>query len=198
MVRIFHIPIRRLRERFTGVAANAVRGADLAADVSGIHLIHDVAERRKLIFAVIAVNAIVDGDEANVVIGEVRIRVIPDLQIIAPEAAHVLHDDGGDVAHFNVLQQLLKAGTVEIGAGVPVIHIVSSVAEVILFGIFLKHPLLIGDGIAVALGAVVSGQTAVKRGNSRVLRFLFRLHSVLLSGSRTGIFTRQHTFFRKG
>lgn len=74
----------------------------------------------------------------------------------------------------------------------------SGVAEVIFLGIFLKHPLLIGDGIAVALGAVVSGQTAVKRCDPSVLLFLFRLHSVLLSGSRTGIFILQHTFFREG
>ena len=161
MIRVLHVPIWRLRERFAGVAANAVRGADLSADVSGVHLVHDVAERSELVFSVVAVHAIVDGNEANVVIGEVRIRVIADLQIVAPEAAHILHDDGGDIAHFNVLQQLLKAGAVEIRAGVSVIHIVSRVAEVIFLGIFLKHPLLIGDGIAIALGAVVSGQTAV-------------------------------------
>ena len=62
-----------------------MRASYLAADVLGIHLVHYVTERAEIILAVFAVNAIVDGDEANVVLGKIIVCVLAYLKIVSSE-----------------------------------------------------------------------------------------------------------------
>ena len=58
---------------------------------------------------------------------EVGVGVVAHLQIITTQAGHILHNDGGHIAHFNVLQQLLEAGPAEVCAGVAIVHIKTGV-----------------------------------------------------------------------
>ena len=52
-------------------------------------------------------------------------------------------------------------GTVEVCSRIAVIHITASVGEAVFFCVFLQQFLLIGDGIAVVISAVITGQAAV-------------------------------------
>ena len=54
-------------------------------------VIHNVAERGKIIIAVDAVHAIVNGDQANAFHAQ-NLHDLSDLEIVAPRAAHVLYD----------------------------------------------------------------------------------------------------------
>ena len=56
--------------------------AYLAADIPGIHLVHDVAERDKFIVAVDTVHTVIDGNEPDVSVGEIAFGVISALQIV--------------------------------------------------------------------------------------------------------------------
>ncbi len=119
-----------------------MRRTHLAADVSGVHLVHYISKRRKLVLSVIAVNTIVYGDESDVMVGEEGVGVVADLEIVSAEARHILHDHGGDIAHLDVLEYLLKAGAVEVSAGVAVVHIEAGVAEAVLLGVLGQELLL--------------------------------------------------------
>ena len=132
-----------------------MRTSDLAADVTGVHLVHHVPKRGKLVFPVRAVHTVVDGDKTNAHVGEIGVGVIADRQIIPAEAGHILHDDRADIAQLDVFHHLLKARTVEVRAGVAVVDIEAGVGEAVFFGVLFEHPFLIGDGIAVALRTVV-------------------------------------------
>ena len=89
-----------------------------------------------------AVHIIVDGDKADVVVGKIVFGVIPYLQIFTPETGHILNDDRADISHFNIIEQLLKARSIEVCAGVAVIHIELGVAHMVFPGVCLEHFLL--------------------------------------------------------
>ena len=57
----------------------------------------------------------------------------------------ILNDDRADISHFDIIEQLLKARSVEIRAGVAVIHIKLCVAHVVFLGVRLEHFLLRQD-----------------------------------------------------
>ena len=143
-----------------------MRGTDLARNITGVHLIHNILERRDLVFSLVAVHQIVDGDKADIVVGEENIRVMPDGNVISAETGQILDHDDGNIAHFNIIQQCLKTGTVEIGAGVTVVHVVFYVLKTVFFCLLLQHFLLIADGIALTFLSVVTRKAAVKSGNA--------------------------------
>ena len=76
ILRGFLVPIGRLSQRFSGVAPQTVGASDLAADVTGVHFIHDIAEGCQLIFSVVAIHTVVDGDKTDAVVWEIAIRVV--------------------------------------------------------------------------------------------------------------------------
>ena len=61
---VLQVTVRRLRKRLAHVPAYTVRASHLPADITGVHLIHDVFERRDLVFSLVAVHQIVDGDNS--------------------------------------------------------------------------------------------------------------------------------------
>ena len=90
-----------------------MRASDLAADVLGVHLVHHVAERAEIILSVLAVDAIVDGDESDVVFREIVVGILSDLKVVPSETGGILDNDGRNVAHVHVLQHLLESGAIE-------------------------------------------------------------------------------------
>ena len=142
----------------------------LAADILGVQLVHDILDGDKIIHVrcpVQTVHIIVDGDKADVVLGEIAFGIISDLEILTSESRKILDDHGGDIAHFNIFQHLLKAGTAEIGAGETVIYVGLGVAEMIFTGISAEHFLLIRDGVTLlVVAAVVAAEAAIESGNS--------------------------------
>ena len=103
-------------------AAIPHHGANLLAGVLRIEVIEQIAEGRELVITPAAVYSIIDGDESHVMAGKDQFRVVAHLQVITPEAAHVLHDPGADLAFFHQAKTFLHTGTVEIRAGVSVVH----------------------------------------------------------------------------
>ena len=97
---------------------------------------------QSLVHAGDGVHAVVDGDEADVVIGEVLLRVVAHLQVFAAQAGHVLDDDRRDVAQLDVLQQPLEVRAVEVRAGVPVVHVDAGIQQTVLLGVAQEHLLL--------------------------------------------------------
>ena len=88
------------------------------------------------------------------------------MQVFTPETGHILNDDRADISHFDIIEQFLKARSVEIRAGVAVIHIELGVAHVGFFGVRLEHFLLVGNGVTLPVCIVVSTKTAIQSGNS--------------------------------
>lgn len=58
VVRVLDIPIRRLAHRLTGIAFDLVADAPLLADIAGVPLIEQIADRSKLVFALRRVDVI--------------------------------------------------------------------------------------------------------------------------------------------
>ena len=92
-----------------------------------------------------AVHAIVDRNKADVVIGEKGIRIVTHLQIVPAEPGHILYDYHSNITGLNVLNHLLKAGTVEVCTCITIIHIEFGIRKMMVFGIFGKQLFLRRD-----------------------------------------------------
>ncbi|MPN48611.1 hypothetical protein SDC9_196221 [bioreactor metagenome] len=158
-------------------------GLDLAAGVPKIPFRHDVEERRELAtVAVEAVDAVGDGDEADVLLPEEHFRVKARLQIIPAYPAHILADDRIDAPALYFGNKGFPAGTVKVSARPAVICKMDEVRKAVLTGVVLQHFLLRGDGIGFAALFVVAAETLVKGCDFRFL--LPDVHTELLSGNR--------------
>ena len=76
-------------------------------------VLEHIADRGKLTFAACAVHTVIDGNEMNAKLRENNIGIHSHLEIIAPEAAHVLYDDALDPSCLDVGKHTLEARTVE-------------------------------------------------------------------------------------
>ena len=133
-----------------GVPLDPNGGFLLAAQVTKIPFVHDVEEGRKLVAVlVIAVHAVGDGSKVDTVLPEEYLRVKSGLQIVAPCPAHILDNDMGHLACFNVRHQLFPCRTLEIAAAPSIIGIVAAVGVASLLGIAFEVFFLIHDGVAI-------------------------------------------------
>lgn len=74
-------------------------------------VLHNVAERGKLIVALAAVHAVRNGHQPHVMLREELLRVVAHFQIIAAQAGQFFHEHGGDVARLNCLKHLMERQT---------------------------------------------------------------------------------------
>lgn len=89
----------------------------------------------------------------------------------------IFYDQGADLARLGKLHELHKSGTGKICAGPSVIYKKSCVLKTVFFCVTRKYIFLIGNGIALALRFVVSGETAIERGDLRIRhRCIFHFH----------------------
>lgn len=136
--RVFPVAVGRLAQRFAGIAPDTMGRPHLAADVPGVHLVHHISKWGKLIFAVIAVYAVIHRNEKDIVFREEGVCVVSNTEIISAKPGYILDDDRCHIAHFDILNHLLKRWTVEIRAGITVVHIETGITEAIFFGVFLQ------------------------------------------------------------
>ena len=130
---------------------------DFSAAIPDIPLVHDVQKRRELTaFPVLAVHAVGDGDKANALLSEHDFRVKPDLQIIAPDAAHVLDNDRVDSAIINPGNHLFPPRAVKAAARPSVVGEVGKIGKTVLPCVVLQHLLLVDDAVAVPSKLVVA------------------------------------------
>ena len=89
--------------------------ADFPAGVAGVKLVHNVAERGKIIIAFQTVHTVIDGNQPDTALPQ-NLHDLADFQIVAPQAAHVLYDDGLHPSGLDFLHHRQKAGTVKAGS----------------------------------------------------------------------------------
>ena len=174
ILRIFHIPIGRLSERNARLAARFVRRTAFAADIFGVKLVEDVANRHEIVVFIDTVHIVVDGDKSHIVLGEELLCVVANLQIFTPESGHILDDQRRNETVFNILHQPLNVGTVKVGAGVAVVNIDADVLKAVVFGVSGEKLFLIFDGVALLIRPIVPGQSAIE--SSDADRVVFGLH----------------------
>ena len=152
----------------------------LAAQVTKIPFVHDVEEGRKLVAVlVITVHAVGNGNKVDAMLPEEYLCVKAGLQIVTPRPAHILDNDMGHLACFNVRHQLFPCRTLEIAAAPSIIGIVAAVGVASLLGIAFEVFFLIHDGVAITGIVIVTGQPLIESGNFAFS--LFRAHDALLS-----------------
>ena len=145
IVRVLFVTVRRKAHGVAGIAAQFLGTAYFSADILCVPLVHDVAEGREIIVALVAVHTVVYGNEADVMLWKIGVGVIANLQIVPPQAGHILYDHSGYITGLYILQHLLKAGTVEIRPGIPVVHIKLCVGKMMLFCVLGKQFFLRSD-----------------------------------------------------
>lgn len=98
---------------------------DLAAGVPGIELIEPVFDARKIVVHTVGVNGVkvvVDGDEADFMLGEGDVDIHSGHSRIPAKAGQVFDDNGRYLATLHRLQHFLKPRPLKAGARVAVIH----------------------------------------------------------------------------
>ena len=150
--RIFHIAKAGMPcQRLSRISLELRSGAHLPRLIFQIPLVHDVQDSGILgAVGVGIVDAVVYGDEPNTHPGEIDFCVKAGFDVIASDAAHILHNHRFHNPVFNIRNQLLPAGTVKISAAVAVVRVVTAAGEALFPCVVLKKDLLIGDGVRFA------------------------------------------------
>ena len=122
---------------------------DLASGIFGIPVIHQVDERRELVLCrIIAVDAVVDGDEPDAFFRKCYFGVEADFQIVSAKSAHVLDDHSTDQASLNITHHLGECRSIKVRTGVAVVRVMPDVCEAILSCIVFQVLFLIENGVA--------------------------------------------------
>ena len=108
-------------------------GADFPAGVTGVKLVHDVAERSKIVVTFQTVYTVIDGDQTDAALPQ-NLHDLADFQIIAPQAAHVFDNNGLHSSGLDFLHHRQKAGAVKTGSRYAVIGEVGGVRQPIPAG----------------------------------------------------------------
>ena len=125
-------------------------GTDFTAGVSCVILVHDVAERGKIIVPSCAVHTVIDGDKAYSTLAQ-DFHYLTDFQIVTTQTAHVLYAEVVHIPGFNLFHHCQKSGAVKTGAGNSIVRKVDGIGKALLCGEVLQQFFLIGYGIALAL-----------------------------------------------
>lgn len=140
---------------------------DFVARVFGIPFVHNIQKRSKVIIrSVVTVNTVVNCKETDIFLWKQNFRIKTYLQIISPQSAHILNNQGFYISCFNFFYQRLKARAIEIYTRKSVIGKMANVLKTIPTGIIFEVFLLIGNRITLAGKVIISRQTLVKCCNS--------------------------------
>ena len=127
-------------------------GLYLPAGIAGVKFVHNVQKRGKIVISLlVAVDTIVDGDKPNALVSKHDIGVKANLEVVAPEAAHVLDDDRCHVPGLHLGNHGLEAVPVEGRAAHSIVREVADIGEAVPFAEVLQKCLLVQNGIAGAL-----------------------------------------------
>ena len=108
-------------------------GADFPAGVAGVKLVHNVAERGKIIIAFQTVYTVIDGNQPDTALPQ-NLHDLADFQIVTPQAAHVFDNNGLHPSGLDFLHHRQKAGAVKTGSRYAVIGEVGRVRQPIPAG----------------------------------------------------------------
>ena len=111
--------------------------------VLGVELVGPVADRVKVVAALHqGVHAVIDRDKPDALLREVELRQLAHLQVLPPQAAELLDDQGLHLAVLDRLHDLLPRGPVKVGPGVTVVSQEQGVVKSIFICISLEKELL--------------------------------------------------------
>ena len=130
---------------------------DFVACVFGIPFVHNIQKRSKVIIrSVVTVNTVVNCKETDIFLWKQNFRIKTYLQIISPQSAHILNNQGFYISCFNFFYQRLKARAIEIYTRKSVIGKMANVLKTIPTGIIFEVFLLIGNRITLASKVIIS------------------------------------------
>ena len=109
----------------------------------GEPLVEKISQRCEIIFALCAVDPIIDGNEADTLLRKCDISIRPCLQIVPAKAGHILDDHSLDFACLDVGKHPLKARAVERNTRVPIIEHEPGIWQMVICGEFLQNSFLI-------------------------------------------------------
>lgn len=135
IVGVFLVAIRRRPHRLTGIALDLVADPALLADVAGVPLIEQVADRRQLVLALGGVDVVRNRHQADVVLREKLLGQPPHLNVVAAQPGQILHKHGGGLAGGKLLHHVVETGAVHRDAGDAVVQEVDQVGV----SFFLRH-----------------------------------------------------------
>ena len=152
----------------TGNALGFPRSLHALTEVFDVPFVDQIHNWGKLAGGLVnAVHTAVNGNKADIVLRENYLGVEADLQIVAPDPAHVLGDNSSDFVGFHILYETVSRRTVEGSAAVPIVRVVNWIVEVLLSGIDFQTFLLVLDGAAFLAKTVLTGETLVQGCNFR-------------------------------
>ena len=147
---------------------------DLAGAVPEVDLVHGEQEGGHDV-VVLRVEVVRNGDILDALLREELLGVVAGLPHVAAQPGQILGDDQVGLALLQLLQHLLKAGAVEVAAGVAVVHKFPDEGDVVLLAVVLHDHALVGDtGRFPALGLLV-GQPQIGKSQCESAGFHVRL-----------------------
>ena len=136
-----------------------------AGQIPGVPVVHEIVEgSHDGICFPGHIYVVHQGNKSHVVLREYFFHIMSGLQVVAPQSGQIPDDDGLDVPLPDLLQHLLKAGTVEVSAGISVVGKVAEPGIAVVGSIGLQHFLLMGDAGGFPVGIVLHGQTFIQCG----------------------------------
>lgn len=144
-LRVVHIAQGRAADGVALLALGAERGAHFTAHVLGVPLVHNVTERGKIVLALVAVHAVIHGDEAYTVHRENRLRKLSHFQVVPAQPGHILYNDRGDLVGFDKGHHLLKTVPLHRHAGNAVVYEYLDILKSVPLGIVRQERPLVGD-----------------------------------------------------
>lgn len=120
--------------------------ADLAAGILGVKLVGPVADGVEVIAALhCGIHAIVDRDEADILLGKIYLHVVAHLKVFTPQAGGVLYDEVCHLSGFDYLHDLFPRRALKVRTRVAVIRKEDGVLEALFFCVFLQQGALRRD-----------------------------------------------------
>ncbi len=116
------------------------------------------------------VHVVIDGDQPHVLFREYDFGIEPDFQVIAPEPAHVLDNDGGNLPGLHVLHHFGKRGPLKIRPGKTIVIDELIRGKAVFLGVPGENFPLIDDAVGIALQFVLMAQSSIQ-----VVDFIVRL-----------------------
>ena len=164
IARVFDISVRRRGQRDAGIAFHFVDDPALLGNVFGVPLIHNVAERGEIILALVAVNAIGNSNQPNVVLREKFLGELADFNVVAAQPGKVFDKHCRNVPGLDCLYHFLKTGAFHRRACNSIIHEKDGVRVAFFLGYLLQDLFQILDAVGLVVHVIVTAQTAVEGG----------------------------------
>jgi len=93
-------------------------------------VLHDIAERGKIIVTFETVHAVIDGNKTHTLLAK-YLHDLADFEIVTPQPAHVLYNDTSNIPGLYLGHHGHEAGTVKAGATDAIIREMGWIRQVI-------------------------------------------------------------------